>query len=71
MPHSYSFYKDDVKNWIIENVPKHKRILDVGPGVGTYSTMLRTHGYRIDAVVIFHVVLWHLLCVSVLRHLLV
>ena len=53
MPHSYSFYKDDVKNWIIENVPKHKRILDVGPGVGTYSTMLRTHGYRIDAVEIF------------------
>ena len=42
MPHSYNFYKEDIKEWIIKNVPRHKRILDVGPGVGTYSTMLRT-----------------------------
>ena len=53
MPHSYNFYKEDIKEWIIKNVPRHKRILDVGPGVGTYSTMLRTHGYRMDAVEIF------------------
>ena len=53
MPHSYDFFKDDIKKWFIANVPKHKRILDVGPGVGTYSNLLRSHGYRIDAVEIY------------------
>jgi autotransporter strand-loop-strand O-heptosyltransferase len=53
MPHSYEFFKDDIKKWFITNVPKHKRILDVGPGVGTYSNLLRSHGYRIDAVEIY------------------
>ena len=53
MPHSYDFFKQQVKDWIIQNVPKHKRILDVGPGIGTYSKLIRSHGYRIDAVEIF------------------
>ena len=53
MPHSYDFFKQQVKDWIIQHVPKHKRILDVGPGIGTYSKLIRDHGYRIDAVEIF------------------
>ena len=53
MPNSYDFFKAEIKDWIIQHVPKHKRILDVGPGVGTYSTLLRSHGYRMDAVEIF------------------
>ena len=53
MPNSYSYFKFEIRDWIIDNVPTYKRILDVGPGVGTYSGLLRDHGYRIDAVEIF------------------
>lgn len=50
MPNSYSFFKPEVKQWFIDNVPTSKRILDVGPGQGTYSDLLRDLGYRMDAV---------------------
>ena len=53
MPNSYSYFKFEIRDWIIDNVPTYKRILDVGPGVGTYSGLLRDHGYRSDAVEIF------------------
>ena len=53
MPNSYSFYKEEVKEWFINNVPTSKRILDVGPGVGTYSMLLRDAGYRMDALEIW------------------
>ncbi len=50
MPNSYSFFKSDIKQWFIDNIPTSKRILDVGPGQGTYSDLLKDLGYRIDAV---------------------
>ncbi len=53
MPYSFSYYKQELLEWFLKNVPKHKRILDVGPGVGTYADLLAGQGYRIDAVEIF------------------
>lgn len=53
MPYSFTYFKDEVKEWFINNVPTSKRILDVGPGIGTYSDLLRSSGYRIDAVEIY------------------
>ncbi len=53
MPYSWSGFKTKVKKWVVDNIPSHKRVLDVGPGVGTYSDLLRSEGYRIDAVEIF------------------
>jgi hypothetical protein len=50
MPNSYSYFKSDIKQWFIDNVPTSERILDVGPGQGTYSELLRSLGYRMDAV---------------------
>jgi len=53
MPYSFTYFKDEVKEWFLENVPTSKRILDVGPGIGTYSDLLRSLGYRMDAVEIY------------------
>ena len=50
MPNSYSYFKSDIKQWFIDNVPPGTRMLDVGPGQGTYSELLRNLGYRVDAV---------------------
>jgi autotransporter strand-loop-strand O-heptosyltransferase len=53
MPYSFTYFKEEVKEWFLNNVPTSKRILDVGPGMGTYSDLLRSSGYRMDAVEIF------------------
>ncbi len=53
MPYSFTYFKDEVKEWFLNNIPTSKRILDVGPGMGTYSDLLRSSGYRMDAVEIF------------------
>ena len=53
MPYSFTYFKNEVKEWFLNNVPTSKRILDVGPGIGTYSELLRSSGYRIDAVEIY------------------
>lgn len=53
MPTSYGFFKPEIKQWFLDNVPRHKRILDVGPGEGTYSNLLRSEGYRMDAIEIY------------------
>ena len=50
MPNSYTVFKPEIRQWFIENVPTSKRVLDVGPGQGTYSELLRELGYRMDAV---------------------
>ena len=50
MPNSYGYFKPEVKDWFVDNVPTSKRLLDVGPGQGTYSDLLRNLGYRMDAV---------------------
>ena len=50
MPNSYTYFKAEIRQWFIDNIPTHMRILDVGPGQGTYSDLLRDLGYRMDAV---------------------
>jgi len=53
MPNSYTYFKPQVKEWFIDNIPTSLRILDVGPGNGTYSELIRNLGYRMDAVEIW------------------
>jgi autotransporter strand-loop-strand O-heptosyltransferase len=54
MPTSYSFFKEEIKKWFLTNVSLDKRVLDVGPGIGTYSDLLREAGYKMDAVEIYN-----------------
>lgn len=53
MPYSNGAYKSDVKKHFGRSVTKKTKILDVGPGVGTYSDLLRTFGYQIDCLEIW------------------
>jgi autotransporter strand-loop-strand O-heptosyltransferase len=53
MPYSFTYFKPEVKEWFISNVPISYRVLDVGPGIGTYSDILRSSGYKLDAIEIF------------------
>lgn len=53
MPNSYNYFKQDIKQYFKENIPSSTRILDVGPGVGTYSDLLRELGYKIDCIEIW------------------
>ena len=53
MPHSYSLGKPEAVDYILKNVNKKSKILDVGPGVGTYSDLLRPYGYFMDCVEIY------------------
>jgi hypothetical protein len=41
MPYSYGDYKNEVIHHIIEHTSEYSKILDVGPGAGTYGSMLR------------------------------
>ncbi len=50
MPQSYTDFKEDIKKYLIENLSLDTRILDVGPGLGTYSNLIRDHGFSMDAV---------------------
>jgi hypothetical protein len=51
MPYSYSLFKDEVKTYLL-NISTSDKILDVGPGCGTYGIMLNdTH--IIDAIEIY------------------
>jgi SAM-dependent methyltransferase len=53
MPYSHSFYKQDIKSFIDKTVSKKSKILDVGPGNGTYSALLKPLGYELDCLEIF------------------
>jgi hypothetical protein len=53
MPHSYTLFKKEVKEFILEQIPTHCHILDIGAGVGTYSDLLRKHGYFMSGVEIY------------------
>lgn len=46
---------EEGKDWSIKEVLKrsHVTVLDIGPGVGTYSKLLRKHVQRMDAVEVF------------------
>lgn len=53
MPYSYSYYKPEIKEHFKTHIPVTAKILDVGPGAGCYSDLLRELGYRIDCLEIF------------------
>lgn len=53
MPTSYTAFKEEVKQWFVNNVSPKKVILDAGPGEGTYANLLNSLGYTIDAVEIW------------------
>lgn len=53
MPISFDFYKDVIRDWILYSIPRSSKILDIGPGIGTYSELVRSHGYKMDAVEIW------------------
>jgi cyclopropane fatty-acyl-phospholipid synthase-like methyltransferase len=53
MPYSYTLFKDEVKSHFLKNIHKGISILDVGPGCGTYSHLLKEHFPYIDAIEIF------------------
>ena len=41
MPYSYGDYKNEVIHHIKDNTSEYSKILDVGPGAGTYGSMLK------------------------------
>lgn len=53
MARSYEYYKEDVRNYLIDNFKKDIRILDVGAGEGTYYDLLHQYFNNIDGVEIF------------------
>ena len=50
MPTSYPFFKQEIKQFILENIPSNSSILDLGVGCGTYSDMLKKYGYYMEGV---------------------
>jgi len=53
MPNSYTFFKREIRQWFIDNVPPRTKILDVGPGQGTYADLLEGLGYEMHATEIY------------------
>lgn len=53
MPYSYSLFKTEIRDHLVDNFPKETSFLDVGAGSGTYGRMLKPHYNRIEAVEIF------------------
>lgn len=53
MPYSYTLYKEKVKQHFLTALQPNIRILDVGPGCGTYSHLLKQNFPNMDAIEIF------------------
>lgn len=53
MPYSHAFFKQDVKVFFDKTVSRDVKILDVGPGMGTYSLLLNPLGFKLDCLEIF------------------
>jgi 2-polyprenyl-3-methyl-5-hydroxy-6-metoxy-1,4-benzoquinol methylase len=50
MPSSYQYFKQEVKQHLVEKLTNDVKILDVGPGCGTYGNLLKSNFNHIDAV---------------------
>ena len=50
MPYSYPEYKNEVKLHFKNTISKNYRVLDVGPGAGTYSDLLRELLGKLDCL---------------------
>ena len=53
MPHSYHYGKTEAIEFIQKYTTPESKILDVGPGVGTYADFLKPLGYHIDGLEIY------------------
>lgn len=53
MAYSYSYYKQEVRNYLINMFDSKSKVLDVGAGEGTYYELLKDHFKLIDAVEVF------------------
>ena len=53
MPYSYLDYKFEVRIFFEKNIPSKSKVLDVGPGVGTYWALFKNLEYKMDCVEIF------------------
>jgi SAM-dependent methyltransferase len=53
MPHSYHYGKSEAIEFIQKHTTPESKILDVGPGVGTYADYLKPLGYHIDGLEIY------------------
>lgn len=53
MARSFEYYKEDVRNYLIDNFKRDIRILDVGCGEGTYYDLLHQYFNNIDGVEIY------------------
>ena len=50
---SYSYFKEDIKKYLIDNFSKDSSILDVGCGSGTYYNLLGDYFKNIEGVEVF------------------
>lgn len=53
MASSYSYFKNEIKDYIINNFDNNSKILDVGAGEGTYWYLLKDNFKNMDAVEVF------------------
>ena len=53
MPGSYDYFYKDIEKYLTEKYGPKNTILDVGPGWGTYSNILKEHIPQIDCVEVF------------------
>jgi len=51
VPSSAPNGKNEAVKWVNKNIPKGSLLLDVGPGIGTWASLLK--GYEIDCIEIF------------------
>lgn len=52
MPYSYGYYKNEIREHFLKNIDIDSKILDVGPGSGTYCKLLSPE-YKMDALEIW------------------
>tara|TARA_R110001592_G_scaffold59740_2_gene181344 strand:+ start:2933 stop:3439 length:507 start_codon:yes stop_codon:yes gene_type:complete len=50
MPYSFNDFKIQIRYFFQKSIPKGTRILDVGPGAGTYWKALNDLGYNMDCI---------------------
>ncbi len=50
MPYSYSDYKIEIRFFLKKTIPVGAKILDVGPGAGTYLNLCQGLGYKMDCI---------------------
>ena len=50
MPHSYNDYKLEIRYFFKKTIQVGTKILDVGPGAGTYWNVVHGLGYKMDCI---------------------